>query len=151
MRTLVPVFLGLMLAGCGDPAAYPRFAGDTAPDTEVPDGGGSGAGGGSGDDGGITLPSITSACALAAADACSSGGATSMFLQVSNLSDRDVDLYWVDGSCNLAFYGTATASGGTLDQQTYDTHIWALVDKQTGTELGRIASELPDPCVVEVQ
>ncbi len=70
---------------------------------------------------------------------------------MNNLSEHVVDLYWVDGSCNLNLYQTVPAAGGSVTQQSYATHVWALVDQASGTELGRIAASYPEECVVEVQ
>lgn len=139
----------LLLAACGDPVAYPAYEADTGPDLELIDDGSDGSGGSGGGGGGLTLPTLDGAC-LTGASACSVGNGESSYIDLVNNSDRTVDLYWVDGGCALILYQTA-APGSTLSQQSYATHVWAVVDQETGTELGRVETTFPDRCEARVQ
>lgn|GEM_PF-2512633 len=142
------VLCGATLAACGDPGAYPSYEADTGPDLDLI-GGDDGGGDGGGGSGGVTLPTLDAPC-LTSATACSTGDGEAASIQVVNQSNDTVDLYWVDGACALHFYQTA-APGGTITQSSYATHVWALVDQASGTELGRIETTYPDQCSVGVQ
>ena len=121
---------------------------DTGPDLELigaSEGGGSGGGGG----GGGGLPTLDGTCATGPT-ACSESDGPSTTVELVNLSDRTVDLLWIDARCGRTLYQSA-APGSTIQQQSYSQHVWAIVDQASGTELGRVLAAEAPPCTVTVQ
>lgn len=74
---------------------------------------------------------------------CSGPSVTPINISIQNLSDADLDLYWVDSNCNEIFYEMLSV-GETFFQQSYVGHVWIvrttfgqiLVGEQSATDEG---------------
>ncbi len=128
-RTWLVSAVPALLSGClvGDP--NPDGTGGAAYDTggtAAASGGSWGSGGSEGTPSGVARGSNPIGFAIEPGLSCSGTSATAVQVVFQNdYPARNLDLYWVDTSCNEILYASIGA-GTSYQQATYSDHPWRL-------------------------
>lgn len=56
------------------------------------------------------------------------------FLQLVNITERTIDVYWIDYQCQLIRYAEIEPNG-LVNLNTYRTHPWIFCDQRTGLKM----------------